>query len=150
MALVDRALVLNPNLSSAWYLSGFQRITRGEPDAAIERFAGAMRLSPLDPEMARVQAGTAMAHLLAGRFDAASSWAETALRDLPSFLLAVGLAAAGRALDGRTDKAQRTMDQLRQLDPALRVSNVKDWVLLRRPEDLATFVDGLREAGLPE
>jgi tetratricopeptide (TPR) repeat protein len=150
MALLDRALVLNPNLSSAWYLSGFQRITRGEHDAAIARFARAMRLSPLDPEMVRMQAGTAMAHLLAGRFDAASAWAETALRDLPSFLLAVGLAAASHALAGRMDEAQRTMAQLRRLDPALRISKVKDWVLLQRPEDLGTFADGLRKAGLPE
>jgi hypothetical protein len=44
--------VLNPELSAAWYVSGFQRISRGEPDDAIERFARAMRLSPLDPEMA--------------------------------------------------------------------------------------------------
>ena len=150
MALLDRALVLNPNLSSAWYLSGFQRVACGEPDAAIERFARAMKLSPLDPEMVRMQAGTAMAHLLAGRFDAASLWAEAALRDLPSFLLAVGLAAASHALAGRTDEAQRAMGQLRRLNPALRISTIKDWVLLQRPEDLATFADGLRKAGLPE
>jgi TolB-like protein/Flp pilus assembly protein TadD len=150
IALLDRALVLNPNLSSAWYLSGFQRISCGEHDAAIERFARAMRLSPLDPEMVRIQAGAAMAHMLAGRFDAASSLAEAALRDLPSFLLAVGLAAASHALAGRTDEARQAMGRLRRLDPALRISKVKDWVLLRRPEDLATFADGLRKAGLPE
>ena len=37
IALVDRALVLNPNLAAAWYLSGFLRDFRGEPDMAIER-----------------------------------------------------------------------------------------------------------------
>ncbi len=51
IALLDRALVLNPNLLAAWYLGGFQRISRGEPDAAIERFEHAMRWSPRDPEM---------------------------------------------------------------------------------------------------
>ncbi len=90
----------NPNLSAAWYLGGFQRISRGEPDEAIERFARAMRLSPLDPEMVRMQAGTAMAHLFAGRFDAASAWAETALRELPSFLMVVGI-ARGKPCPGR-------------------------------------------------
>src|SRR3546814_7720793 len=59
--LLDRALVLDPNLSAAWYLSGFQRIARGDHDDAIGRFARAMRLSPLDPEMVRMQTGTAMA-----------------------------------------------------------------------------------------
>src|SRR3546814_19723764 len=73
IALLDRALVLDPNLSAAWYLSGFQRIARGDHDDAIGRFARAMRLRPLDPEMVRMQTGTAMAHLLAGRFGTAGS-----------------------------------------------------------------------------
>jgi hypothetical protein len=30
------------------------------------------------------------------------------------------------------------------------VSNLKDWVPLRRLEDLAKLQDGLRKAGLPE
>ena len=90
IALLDRALVLNPNLASAWFLGGFLRVWGGESDGAIEHFARAMRLSPLDPEMYRMQAGMALAHLFAGRFDTASSWAEKSFRDLPSFLLAVG------------------------------------------------------------
>ena len=48
IALIDRALVLNPNLAAAWFLGGFVKIMQGEPDDAIERFAHAMRLSPLD------------------------------------------------------------------------------------------------------
>ncbi len=107
--LLDRALVLNPNLAAAWFLGGFLRIWRGEPDDAIEHFARAMRLSPLDPEMYRMQAGMAMAHLFAGRFDAASSWAEKAFRDLPSFLMVVGIIAASHALAGRMDEARRAM-----------------------------------------
>src|ERR1700729_1114879 len=78
IALLDRALMLNPNLASAWFLAGFLRTWNGEPDAAIEHFARAMRLSPLDPELYRMQAGMAVAHLFAERFDAASSWAEKA------------------------------------------------------------------------
>ena len=150
VALLDRALVLDPNLSSAWYLGGFQRVSLGEHDNAIEHFAHAMRLSPLDPEMVRMQTGMAMAHLLAGRFDMASSWAEKASGDMPDFLLAVGIIAASHALAGRTDEAQRAMSHLRGLDPALRIANLADWVLLHRPDDLATFADGLRRAGLPE
>ena len=150
IALLDRALVLNPNLAAAWFLAGFLRVLRGEPDAAIEHFARAMRLSPLDPEMYRMQAGMALAHLFARRFDAASSWAEKAFRELPSFLAVVGIIAASHALAGRPDEAQRAMNHLRQLDPALRVANLADWLPIRRPEDLTTLADGLRRAGLPE
>ncbi len=150
IALLDRALMLNPNFAAAWFLSGFARIWSGEMDDAIERFARAMRLSPLDPEVFRMQAGVAMAHLLAGRFDDAASWAEKSSRELPSFLIVVAIMAASHALAGRPDDAGRAMDQLRQLDPSLRISNIQDWLPFQRPDDLATFADGLRKAGLPE
>jgi TolB-like protein/Tfp pilus assembly protein PilF len=150
IALLDRALVLNPNLAAAWFLGGFLRAWNGETDGAIEHFARAMRLSPLDPEMYRMQAGMAVAHLFAGRFDAASSWAEKAYRNLPSFLMVVSIIAASHALAGRPDEARRAMDHLRELDPTLRISNLEDWLPIHRPEDLSTFAGGLREAGLPE
>jgi tetratricopeptide (TPR) repeat protein len=149
-ALLDRALLLNPNLASAWFLAGFLRTWNGEPDAAIEHFTRAMRMSPLDPELYRMQAGLAAAHLFAGRFDTASSWAEKAFRELPSFLMVVSVIAASHALAGRSDEAQRAMKHLRELDPTLRVSNLADWIPIRRAEDRATFADGLRKAGLPE
>ena len=150
IALLDRAVMLNPNLAAAWFLGGFLRVWHGETDGAIEHFGRAMRLSPLDPETYRMQAGMAMAHLFAGRFDAASSWAEKASRDLPSFLLVAGIVAASHALCGRIDEGRQAMDHLRQLDPALRISNLTDWLPIHRAQDLATFADGLRKAGLPE
>jgi TolB-like protein len=150
IALHDRAVMLNPNLAAAWFLGGFLRVWHGEPDGAIEHFARAMRLSPLDPETYRMQAGMAAAHLFAGRFDAASSLADKASNDLPSFLLVAGVAAASHALAGRTEEGRRAMDHLRKLDPLLRISNLRDWLPIHRAEDLATFADGLRRAGLPE
>jgi tetratricopeptide (TPR) repeat protein len=150
IALLDWAVLLNPNLTPAWFLGGFLRALHGETDAAIEHLAHAVRLSPLDPEMFRVQAGMALAHFFAGRFDSASAWAEKAVGNLPSFLAAVSLAAASHALAGRMDKAKRAMQRVRTLDPSLRVSNLKDWLPIHRPEDLARFADGLRLAGLPE
>jgi Flp pilus assembly protein TadD len=109
-----------------------------------------MRLSPVDPELYRMQAGIAMAHLFAGRFDAASAWAEEAYTNLPSFLMTVSIIAASRALTGRSEEARRAMDQLRELHPALRISNLGDWLPIKRPEDLSVFAEGLRRAGLPE
>jgi hypothetical protein len=100
--------------------------------------------------MHRMQAGMALAHLLAGRFDTASSWAEKSFRNLPTFLLAVSIIATSHALAGRMDEARRAMEHLRGLDPALRVSNLKLWMPFDRPEHLSLFADGLRKAGLPE
>ncbi len=149
IALTDRALMLDPNLAAASFAGGFLRLWRGDPDDAIELLACAMRQSPLDPEMYRMQAGTALAHFLLARFDTAAAWAEKATRELPSFLVAVSIIAASHALAGRMDEARRAMQQVRELDPALRISNLSEWLPFRRPEDLAAFADGLRRAGLP-
>jgi TolB-like protein len=150
VALLDRAKMLNPNLAAAWFLGGFVRVWRGDPDSAIAHFTQAMRLSPLDPEMYRMQAGMAAAHLFAKRFDEASSWAAKSFRDLPTFLIVVAFIAASHALAGRTDEARRAMQHLRRLDPTIRTSNLADYLPIRRPQDLAIFSDGLRKAGLPE
>ncbi|MNX31705.1 Transcriptional regulator HilA [compost metagenome] len=150
VALLDKALVLNPNLAAAWFLGAFLRLWHGETDEAIEHFTHGMRLSPLDPELYRMQAGMATAHLFLGRYDAAIQWSEKALRDLPSFLMAAAIVAASHALAGRTEDARRAMAHLRKLDPALRVSNITDWLPIQRPDNLAALADGLRQAGLPE
>ena len=41
------------------------------------------------------------------------------------------------------------MQRFRQIDP-VRVSHLKDWFPIRRPEDFAKWSDALRKAGLPE
>jgi TolB-like protein/tetratricopeptide (TPR) repeat protein len=150
IALIDRAVTLDPNLASAWFLGGFLRAWSGDTDGAAERFARAMRLSPLDPELYRMQAGMAVANLFAGRFDIAASWAEKAYRELSSFLMVVAIVAASQALAGRPDKAARAASHLRRLDPALRLADLADWLPIRRPEHLATFAEGLRRAGIPD
>ena len=85
-SLVDRALALNPNLAGAWYASGWVRVWLGEIDTAINHFAHAMRLSPLDPHSIGMQAGTAFAHFLAGRYDEASFWVQRALWEQTNYL----------------------------------------------------------------
>ncbi len=80
-ALIDRALVLNSNLAEAWFLSGWVKTFLGEPEPALERFARAMRLNPLDPRMMSMRTGTAYAHFLLGRYDEAVSVAAMALQD---------------------------------------------------------------------
>ncbi|MGH6802111.1 MAG: tetratricopeptide repeat protein, partial [Methyloceanibacter sp.] len=150
-AFVDRALALNSNLAAGWGASGWMKLCFGEPDTAIEHAARAMRLSPLDPRIYAWQAYTAHAHFFAGRYDEAASWAARSLRSEPNFLSTMRTFAASHALAGRLDEAQKALTRLRQLDPALRISNLEDVMLpLRRAEDRLRYVEGLRKAGLPE
>jgi TolB-like protein/Tfp pilus assembly protein PilF len=148
--LTDRALALNPNLASAWLFSGWVNVWMGEPEIAIQRFARAMRMNPQDPLFFQMQAGTALAHFFASRYAEASTWAEMAVREHRSFLLVLCTAAASDAFAGRAVEAGRAMARLRQDDPDLRLSNLRDLLTLRRPEDFAKWEEGLRRAGLPE
>jgi adenylate cyclase len=149
-ALIDRALQLNPNLASGWLYSGITKNLLGEPDIAITHFARATRLNPLGPYVVHAQMGTGLAHFLAGRRNEARLWAKKTLEHRPDFLNALRLLAASSALSGRTEEAEKIMQQLLQLNPTLRISHLKDVYPFRRPEDLANLIDGLRKAGLPE
>ena len=61
-----------------------------------------------------------------------------------------GVLAAGLALTGRWQDAQKAMARLRQLFPKARISNLRNRPVYNRPEDLARLEEGLRPAGLPE
>ena len=117
VAFMDRGLAVNPNLAQAWTLSAWLRVWRGEPDLALDHVARAMRLSPLDPSMYAMHGAMAYAHFLAGRYDMASSCAEKAMRDNPTFLLAICISAASNALAGRLEPAQKAMARALELIP---------------------------------
>jgi tetratricopeptide (TPR) repeat protein len=146
--LIQRALVLNPNLAWAWYFSGWVKIYLGEPETAIQHATQAMRLSPNDTHLFNMQAVAAYGHLYAGRFNEAVSWAELAVRE--SNPTAWRVLAASCALSGRHEQAKKAMAHLRGLHPALRLSDLKNVIPLRRPQDLTVLVEGLRQAGLPD
>jgi tetratricopeptide (TPR) repeat protein len=109
-----------------------------------------MRLSPLDPFIFRMHSGMAYAHFFASRYNEAIDWAEKAVRVRPTWLTAVREASASYALAGRLDDARKFMVRMREVDPALRLSNLKDLLPLLRTEDFAKWADALRKAGLPE
>ena len=114
------------------------------------RFAHVVRLSPVDPHMPRVQAAMADAHFHAGRYDEASSWAAISIQEMP-FHNGLRIVAASNALAGRLEQAQTAMARLRQLDPELRVSTLRNVQgPYRRPKDLARYEEAMRIAGLPE
>lgn len=150
--LLDRAIVLNPNLALAWLQGGWTKIYLGEPELAIERFSRAMRLSPLDPLLLPwMQSGTADAYLFAGQYDQAASWAEKALRGGARNPSALRAATASFALAGRLEEARKVAARFLEVFPEARISRPQYYLhYLRRPEDRARYVEGLRLAGLPE
>jgi adenylate cyclase len=102
IALVDRALTLNPNYARGWYISGILRYWAGQPDLAIENIGASLRLSP------RARVGPSLfvigtAHFVSRRFDEAVPKLLLAIQEDPSFPYSYRYLAACYAHMGRRD-----------------------------------------------
>jgi TolB-like protein/class 3 adenylate cyclase len=150
VSLMDRAQALNPNLAMAWHLGGWIRCFNGQQDLAVEHLERAVRLSPVDPQRPGMLAAIAAAHFSAGRFDAASSLAKTAMLEQSNNFIAALVAAAANAMAGNLDVATLAMERVCELDPNFRLHKVKYRLPSRQPEAIALWEDALRRAGLPE
>jgi tetratricopeptide (TPR) repeat protein len=149
-ALLEKALTSNPNLATAWGFSGRIKVYLGDHESAIAQLGLAMRLSPLDPEIFGVQGSTAYAHFFCRRYQEASIWADRAIQENRGFLPVAAITAASHALAGEDDKARNARELLQQIDPGLRISNLRDQFHFRRREDMKMLAVGLQAAGLPE
>jgi TolB-like protein/class 3 adenylate cyclase/Tfp pilus assembly protein PilF len=148
--LLERARTLNPNLSAVWHASGWLKVWMGEPETAIEYLERFVRISPLDPLLHSVRSAIAFAHVFAGRFTEAVSYAEKALADNPNTHQALRATALSCAWAGRTEQAQKAISRLLEIDPTLRVSKLVNITPLQRVQDIARYQEGMRKAGLPE
>jgi tetratricopeptide (TPR) repeat protein len=146
--LIARALALDPNYAWGWLVSAWIAGWWGEPEAAVEHAANAMRLSPADPHAFTMRTATASAHFFAGRYGEALAWAEEVAWERPGFLIASAVVAAAAALADRLATAERAMARLREIEPGMRLGNLRNHWPIRRPEDFARWQEGLRRAGL--
>jgi len=141
MALVDRALALNPSFARGWYISAVLRVWAGQPDIAIEHIEVSLKLSP------RARVGNLLttaggAHFLSRRFDEAVPKLLLAIQEDAGFPLPYRCLAACYAHMGRLDEAQAIVERLRAISPVV----VPDASFLRNPEHRELFLSGLRLA----
>jgi adenylate cyclase len=141
IALIDRALSLNPSFYRGWGISGWLRLWAGHQDVAVEHLQTAIRLSPLYGN-ATYLFGIGVAHFFEHRFDEAIATFLTALGELPGHTGIYRYLASCYAHAGRLEDAREIIRQLRAITPSV-LPNV---VLLRRPEHRDFFFSGLRLA----
>jgi TolB-like protein len=148
IAAFRQAVTLNPNSAAAHsHLSrGFA--FAGRDREAIEHGNEAIRLSPLDPEMALFLGAIAVAHYTAGRYDQAAHFTTKALRLRPGFQGAQRLRCASLARSGRVDEARTFLADVRREQPLLSLDWVRGNVPYQTRELMDQFVEGLRRAGL--
>ena len=145
-----RATDADPNSAYAWTFRGMSNVLLGRHEEAIEYFKRALRLSPLDPLIFAPQIGLAIANFLCGRYEEALQWGLTSLRHNPAWMGSRRFVIAFYALSGRIDDAKAAWESLRQIDPTIRISNIRARFPLRRDEDFARLAEGFRLAGMPE
>jgi TolB-like protein len=141
IALVDRALALNPSFARGWHISGILRRWAGQPDVTIEHVQRSLRLSP----RARVGWGSAVigsALFLSRRFDEAVPSLLDAIQDEPSLPDAYRHLAACYAHMGRLDDAREVVKRLRAITSVV----IPDASFLRNAEQRELFLSGLRLA----
>jgi adenylate cyclase len=141
IALVDRALALNPSFARGWSISGTLRNWAGQPDIAIEHVENSLRLSP------RARTGTSLAVLgganfLSRRFEEAVPKLLLAIQEDPSFPQSYRYLAACYAHMGRLDEARDVVARLRAVTPVV----IPDASYLRNREHRELFLSGLRLA----
>ena len=123
----------------------------GYSDEAVEHGEAALRLSPLDPEIALFRGGISIAHYTARRFDLALRFTEENLRLRPGFQGAQRLHCASLAQAGRIDEARTLLSVLRRSHrPPLTIAWVRENVPYQTPALMELFIEGLRKAGLDE
>jgi tetratricopeptide (TPR) repeat protein len=150
-AVIDQALVLNPNVAAAWAISGWVNVWLGDATIALEHLERAMRLSPLDLAANTMRNAMAHACFYLDRYDEAALWADKNLRDRPDSHTALRIAAASAAFAGQDEVARQTGKRLLAAHPDFRLSALKGILgPYQKAEYIDKYVEGLRRAGLPE
>ncbi len=108
------------------------------------------RLSPRDPARTLWTLSRSWAAFIERDYEAAVEWARWITRASPSFPAGWRHVAVSCAHLGRLAEAREAVDQLLQLSPNDNLENAHRVVPADQTEILDRYIDGLREAGLPE
>ena len=141
IALVDRALALNPSFARGWHCSGVLRLRAGHCSLAIAHLEASLRLSP------RARVGTSRsalgcAQFLSQRFDEAVATLALAIQEDAGHVQPYRHLAACYAHMGRLDEAREIVARLRTITAQV----IPRTVHLRNPEHRELYLSSLRLA----
>ena len=150
LAVLGRAVELNPNNAFALMNAGWANVFAGDLDLALAHLERARSLSSRDPAAFFIITGLAMIHLLGGYFDQAAELAAASAAiyeswDATHFVLAMALAGAGRMEEAATSVAR-----LASLAPGVWLAQYPGRLPIRDPERRAFLEHWARAAGIQE
>ena len=144
LAMIDRAVSLNPNVSTVWLIRGWINFMSSEIEVSRNSFLRVLQFSEPDPARIGACCGISWCCFHLGKYEEGCTWATKALQRYANALYLLPLIMnATRA--GRKDEARAATDRLLQIVPTFRMSHV---LSNRRAEFEANAADALRHAGL--
>jgi adenylate cyclase len=141
IALIDRALQLNPSFARGWIRSGWLRLWAGQYDLAIEHFEMSIRLSPRESRFIS-HMGIGVGNFFARRSEKAAEMLRLSHQEKSTWAPTLRFMASCLAHMGRLKEAQEIVTRLRAITPVV-IPSAEHW---RIREDREYFLDGLRLA----
>ena len=137
-ALADRAIALNPNAALAWIARGWSSTFLEKPEEeALDAFARAIRLNPLDREWIRYAwFGNSTVCYFAGRYKEGAAWAKQMLAQRPTDLVGLAMLECNAHDAGDLAEAKIVADRMRATYPDLRAAHLRA-VFSRGPKSSA-------------
>jgi tetratricopeptide (TPR) repeat protein len=146
----QRALDLNSNLAFAEGMLGLIQAHLGDYDEANQHLDVAQRLSPRDQTLPFTSMGRVISSLVAERHEEYLERTLAFTKASPYFVSGWRHVAAAYAILGRLDEARTAIAHVLELSPNDSLEIVRQAIPIVDAEAQAKFMDGLREAGLPE
>ena len=116
--LIDRALELNPSFARGWVISGWLRLSAGQPELANSHLETSLRLSP-HARRAGTQMAIGVGHFFVRKFDDAEAMLLRSLHEHPGWAPTYRFLAACYAHMGRLEEARDVVKRLRAVTPVV-------------------------------
>jgi adenylate cyclase len=146
--LIERALAINPNMSTAWNGRGWVSLTMGDGAAAFDAFDHATRLNPADEwVVVNSMQGKMSAFWLMDRYSDALEMADRLLARQPNNLRGL---LTQYAVDRDPVSKAETRNRIRTLFPHLRMSDLRNMFPMQSAARRKAIEEVISSLGIPE
>lgn len=147
--LLEQALREGPSCALAWTLASCTSSYMGNGAEAVSRAEHSLRLSPRDPLAFFYLTNAGIAHYASGEHEQAVQYARRAAGHKRTFRANLRMLTAGLVALGKLDEARATAAMLTEVDPEFRLGRYRELCPWQDGGTRETFIDRLRQAGLP-
>jgi adenylate cyclase len=148
LAESELAITLAPNSADAHNFMGLALTFAGRHEEAVLHSEQSLRLNPMPPGWYFRNLG--LAYFGAGQYEEAIDVYKKALQLAPKDIVAHRLLTSAYSRAGLLDEARAQAEEVIRIDPKFSVEQQAKMSLYKNHADRDRYLDGLREAGLPE